>query len=135
MPLAIAARCYHARIHNTTKDDCRYVCEKDYNGKVIKTTTGEDFLSVNGTQTMSFTYNNLIAEVHTLLSMGINVFRISPHSMDMNTVINLFKAVLDKKIDSEEAIVKMQAIMPDNAKFANGFFYGKAGRDMMRSTE
>lgn len=135
MPLAIAARCYHARIHNTTKEDCRYVCEKDYNAKPIQTTTGEDFLAVNGTQTMSFSFNNLIVEAQQLLDIGVNIFRISPHYMDMNSVINLFKAVLDKKMDGNEALAKMQPLLPSGSKFANGFFYGGAGRDMMRSTE
>src|SRR5579859_7485675 len=29
VPLAISARCYHARIHKLAKDNCRFVCEKD----------------------------------------------------------------------------------------------------------
>jgi collagenase-like PrtC family protease len=135
MPLAIAARCYHARIHGTTKEDCRYVCEKDYNGKPITTTTGEDFLAVNGTQTMSFSFNNLINELQELMAIGVNVFRISPHFMDMDSVINLFKAVLDGVMEPNEAFIKMQTLLPPRSKFANGFFYGTAGRDMMKNSE
>ncbi|MFL1780412.1 U32 family peptidase [Candidatus Hepatincolaceae symbiont of Richtersius coronifer] len=130
MPLAIAARCYHARIHGTTKDDCRYVCEKDYNGKAITTLTDENFLTVNGTQTMSFTYVNLINELQDLLSMGVNIFRISPHFMDIVGILALFKQVLDKKIDSKEGFIKINALMPLQSKFSNGFYYGEAGRNL-----
>lgn len=129
MPLAIAARCYHARIHHTTKDDCKYVCEKDYNGKTISTLTDENFLTVNGTQTMSYSYNNLIQELPELLDMGINIFRISPHDMDMLKVISLFKDVLDKKLDTKEAFSQLSAIIPEKAPSSNGFFHGGEGRN------
>ncbi len=129
MPLAIAARCYHARIHHTTKDDCKYVCEKDYNGKSISTLVDENFLTVNGTQTMSYTYANLVRELADLLHMGVNIFRISPHSMDMLSIINSFRQVLDKKISSEEAFNKMQVLLPAGESFSNGFYYGKEGRN------
>ena len=130
MPLAIAARCYHARIHNTSKDDCRYVCEKDYNGKPITTLSNENFLTVNGTQTMSFSYNNLIHDLHDLQEMGVNIFRLSPHYLDMISVANLFKDVLDKKMPSQEAYMKMEALMPADSTFSNGFYHGKEGRIM-----
>ncbi len=129
MPLAIAARCYHARIHKTTKDDCKYVCEKDYNGKPISTLLDENFLAVNGTQTMSFSYNNLIGELLEMQNLGINVFRISPHFFDMVSIIQSFKDVLDKKISSSEAMHKIKTIMPNDTKFSNGFYNGIEGRE------
>lgn len=129
MPLAIAARCYHARIHKTQKDDCKYVCEKDYDGKPITTLMDENFLVVNGTQTMSFSYNNLINELDELIKMGINVFRISPHYMDMVSVISIFNKVLLKQIQSVEAISLLKKLMPNDAKFSNGFYYSQEGRN------
>lgn len=129
MPLAIAARCYHARIHNTQKDDCKYVCEKDYNGKTISTLVDENFLTVNGTQTMSFSYNNLINEVLEMQDMGVNIFRISPHYINMVEIINLFKKVLDKKLSSYEATEQMKLLMPKDYKFSNGFYHGVEGRN------
>lgn len=129
MPLAIAARCYHARIHHTTKDDCKYVCEKDYNGKTISTLLDENFLTVNGTQTMSYSYNNLIREVPDLLKIGINIFRISPHAMDMQKIIKLYKEVLENKLDPKEALLEMAKIIPEKAPFSNGFLHGEEGRN------
>lgn len=128
MPLAIAARCYHARIHGTKKDDCKYVCEKDYNGKVISTLVDTNFLTVNGTQTMSYSYNNLLLELPELQKMGINIFRISPHYLDMPKVIALFKDVLDNKILPDEAYKKIQGLMPMDSTFSNGFYQGVAGQ-------
>lgn len=129
MPLAIAARCYHARIHKTTKDDCKYVCEKDYDGKPITTLMDENFLVINGTQTMSFSYNNLLGELDELMKMGINVFRISPHSMDMIGIIKVFHQVLNKEIAPMEGIAILKGIMPQDTKFSNGFYYSQEGRN------
>lgn len=132
-PLAIATRCYHARIHGTGKKSCGYVCEKDYNGKVLKTLTNDSFLAVNGTQTMSNSYVNLIAELKELQQSGVNVFRISPHYMDMISVINTFKDVLDEKIDATEAKIKLEKLLPDNEKFSNGFYHGTTGKDYIKN--
>ncbi|UQY80876.1 U32 family peptidase [Candidatus Hepatincola sp. Av] len=128
MPLAIAARCYHARIHGTKKDDCKYVCEKDYNGKVISTLVDTNFLTVNGTQTMSYSYNNLLLELPELQQMGINIFRLSPHYLAMPKVIALFKDVLDSKILPHEAYKEVQGLMPMDSVFSNGFYQGLAGQ-------
>ena len=37
VPLALSARCYHARAHGRTKDSCLFVCEKDPDGMVLNT--------------------------------------------------------------------------------------------------
>ena len=43
VPLAMSARCYHARAHKLTKDNCRFVCEKDPDGMPVKTLDGAGF--------------------------------------------------------------------------------------------
>ena len=62
--------------------------------------------------------------------MGVNIFRLSPHYLDMISVANLFKDVLDRKMPSHEAYMKMEALMPQDSKFSNGFYHGKEGRIM-----
>jgi len=52
-PLAVSARCYHARLHNLTKDSCRYVCDQDRDGLDVDTLDGQKFLAVNGIATMA----------------------------------------------------------------------------------
>ena len=58
--LALSARCYHARAHNRIKDNCEFVCQEDPDGMDLNTLKNEPFLSVNGIQTLSFKYLNLI---------------------------------------------------------------------------
>ncbi len=134
-PLAIATRCYHARIHGTGKKSCGYVCEKDYNGKVLKTLTGESFLSINGTQTMSNTYINLAQELKELQENNVNVFRLSPHYMDMIAIADTFKKVLQNKLDPNEANDKLLKILPENEKFSNGFYHGTVGKKQLSGTQ
>ena len=35
--LAVSARCYHARAHGRTKDNCQFVCEQDADGMPLNT--------------------------------------------------------------------------------------------------
>ena len=65
-PLAISARCYHARSHGLHKNNCQYVCEADRDGMDLDTLDGEPFLAVNGTQTLSHGIVNLAAELPAL---------------------------------------------------------------------
>jgi collagenase-like PrtC family protease len=126
MPLAISARCYHARAHGLAKDSCRYVCAEDEDGMAVGTLDGEPFLAVNGTQTLSYRYLNLLAELPALRAMGVGYVRLSPHALDMVAVGRLFRAVLDDGMDAAEALKRLAALAP-GAKFANGFFKGGAG--------
>lgn len=128
VPLAISARCYHARMHNKPKIDCEYVCNLDYNGKPIKTMSNEDFLTINGTQTMSFSYANLIMEIDELKEMGVNVFRISPHDLNMPELIKLFNGVLKHGKDKNDAFSQLLKLLPKNDKCSNGFYYGNKGK-------
>jgi collagenase-like PrtC family protease len=36
VPLALSARCYHARAHGRVKDNCQFVCEQDPDGMELK---------------------------------------------------------------------------------------------------
>ena len=48
LPLAISARCYHARLAGLAKDSCRFVCDADPDGLALETLDGQPFLAVNG---------------------------------------------------------------------------------------
>src|SRR5690606_30757995 len=41
--LALSARCYHARAHDRTKDNCQFVCEEDPDGMPLATMDGQPF--------------------------------------------------------------------------------------------
>lgn len=132
--LALSARCYHARAHGRTKDSCLFVCENDPDGLDLTTLDRQSCLTVNGIQTMSHDYLSLIAEVPQLLAMGLNGFRLSPHSCDMVKVARAFDDVIHSRIATNEG----QAILDGldlNAPFANGFFYGKPGNQLLSAAE
>src|SRR5690606_17139753 len=95
IPLAIASRCYHARVHGLSKDSCQFVCGEDPDGLTVETLDGDDFLAINGVQTLSATYASALAHLAALTRAGVDSFRLSPHSTDMVAVARLFRDVLD----------------------------------------
>lgn len=132
VPLAISARCYHARIHKLTRDSCRFVCEHDPDGLSVKTLDGAGFLSVNGVQTLSDTCSNLLGDVDMLRFAGVRALRLSPQACDMVTVAKLFREVLDGRCEPQGAIRILASIYPE-AIFANGFLHGSPGARFVRS--
>ncbi|MCJ9428204.1 ubiquinone anaerobic biosynthesis protein UbiV [Kordiimonas marina] len=126
IPLAISARCFHARAHGLAKNSCQYVCEKDPDGLTVETLDHQSFLAINGLQTLSHHYVNLLEEMPRLAEIGIRGFRLSPHAADMIKITNLFRARLAGWISGEEATHRLAALLPD-ARFANGFFHGMEG--------
>lgn len=126
VPLAISARCYHARLHGRTKDSCQFVCENDPDGLRVDTLDGEKFLAINGVQTLSHTYCNLIFETKQLGEIGVSTLRLSPHTCDMVAVARTFRDVLDDTCEPSRAMQLLRAIAPD-AAFSNGFVHGVNG--------
>ena len=124
MPLAISARCYHARAQGLHKDGCQYVCAEDRDGMSVETLDGEAFLSVNGTQTLSHMVLNLIDELEELQEMGIGAFRLWPHNVDMVAVTEVFRDVLDGKRMAVDGRRRLEALA-GFAPFSNGFYYGR----------
>lgn len=125
-PVAISARCYHARIHGLAKDSCQFVCGQDADGLAVETLDDEAFFAVNGVQTLSHRYCNLLGDLAALQKAGVNSFRLSPHSADMVAVTRLFRDVLDGKRDAESASGDLAALLP-SASFSNGFLSAEAG--------
>jgi collagenase-like PrtC family protease len=126
LPLALSARCYHARAHGRSKDSCQFVCDTDPDGMQLRTLEDKPFLAVNGIQTLSHDYLNLIGELADLQAMGVSRFRLSPHSCDMVEVAAIFRAVLDGHIDGGEAAARFD-VLQIGVPFSNGFYYGKPG--------
>lgn len=127
LPLAISARCYHARAHGLHKDGCQFICGEDRDGMDVDTLDGEPFLAVNGTQTLSHTAVNLTAHMTALRDRGVGIFRLSPHSCDMVAVADVFRRVLDDRMATDEAIVRTREIT-GSVPFSDGFYRGTVGR-------
>lgn len=126
LPLALSARCYHARAHGRTKDSCQYVCEEDPDGMVLQTLEDEPFLAINGIQTLSYTFLNFVGELDALASAGIERFRISPHSKGTVEVAKIFSAVLKSEMEPRDAMARLKECGPD-APFSNGYYHSAAG--------
>lgn len=127
LPLAISARCYHARAHSLHKDGCQYVCDKDPDGMTVETLDGEPFLAVNGVQTLSHAYADLSASVPDLLDLGISRLRLSPHAnVDMVAVAEAFRGVAEGTLGVEEAQARF-ATWLDDAAFCNGYINNRIG--------
>jgi collagenase-like PrtC family protease len=126
VPLAISARCYHARIHKLSKDNCRFVCEQDPDGLSVDTLEGQGFLSINGVQTLSHGCASLLEDVPALAGAGVAALRLSPQCCDMVAVARLFREVIDGRIGGDEASRALADIYP-GVPFANGFLHGAPG--------
>lgn len=126
IPLALSARCYHARAHERTKDSCQFICDLDPDGMVLDTLEGRPFLTINGIQTLSYTCLNLAGKLDELGASGVKRFRLSPQSTGTATVADIFHALLTQTLSPEEADAKLDGIglgMP----FSNGFYSQKPG--------
>ena len=121
LPLAFSARCFTARHYGLNKDDCQFKCLDHAEGLTLKTREGQDFLTINGIQTMSAQSYNLLHEVPDMLQMGIDIVRLSPQRAHFGEIIAAF-----------DAARRGEAVTPDTAGWAacglvDGYWFGDAG--------
>lgn len=126
VPLAISARCAHARSKGHIKDNCQFVCGEEPDGLPVKTLDSQPFLALNGVQTLSYTCQSLIEDLPDLLDAGIRRFRLSPQDCDMVEVAHIHDAVLNRLIDPDEGIARLKKVYPD-VPLSNGFLHGGIG--------
>jgi collagenase-like PrtC family protease len=126
VPLAISARCFHARAEDRTKDACQFACADDPDGRLISTMEGAPFLAMNGLQTLSHGCLNLMAELAPLLVAGVRRFRLSPQSGDMVAIARLFRDVLEGRLEAPAAVERLARLTPA-LPFANGFYHSLPG--------
>jgi collagenase-like PrtC family protease len=125
-PLAISARCYHARVHGLTKDSCQFVCERDPDGLAVRTIDGRNFLAVNGVQTLGHGVTAAVHQIGALRAAGVASLRLSPHSCDMVAVARIFRALADARVAPDEAAAELSALhLP--GPLSDGYLRGLAG--------
>lgn len=127
LPLAFSSRCFTARFHNLPKDDCRFLCIDDPDGKIMRTREGKPFLVINGVQTQSAMVHNLVGDMDSLRDLGVDVLRISPQSEHTAEIIRLFRNCMDRQISPELAMRQMENLMQEAA--CNGYWHGQAGME------
>ena len=127
LPLAYSSRCFTARFNNLPKDDCRFLCMDDPDGKTMRTREGRPFLVINGIQTQSALVHNLIGDLDTLRGAGVDVVRISPQSGHTAEIVRLFRECLEQRLSPVQALQQMEKLMPEAA--CNGYWHGQPGME------
>ncbi|GAA3101887.1 U32 family peptidase [Rhizobium viscosum] len=128
MPLAISARCAHARSKGRTKDNCQFVCQEDPDGITVNTISGQPFLALNGVQTLSHTCQALLEHSGAWTTLGVSSLRLSPQTCDMVEVSRIFRRVLNGDIEPPQALARLREAYPD-IPLSNGFYHGKTGAE------
>ena len=121
IPLAFSARCFTARHYDLNKDDCQFKCLYHAEGLTLKTREGQDFLTINGIQTMSAQSYNLLHEMPDMLQMGIDIVRISPQQEHIGDIIAAFDAARHGRpvdVDSRHW---------SSSGLVDGYWFGDAG--------
>lgn len=130
VPLAMSARCAHARVKGNVKDNCQFVCGEEPDGLPVKTLDDQDFLIINGVQTMSHTCQTLVDDIPSLRDVGIKGLRLSPQHCDMVAVAELYRQVIDGTMGPGVAIQRLAEIYP-RAPVSNGFIHGIPGAEFI----
>jgi len=125
IPLAYSARCYTARAHNLQKDDCQYRCIDYPDGMLLNTQEEQKFLNINGIQTLSAQTYNLLPELASMQTMGVDILRLSPQYHHMDKVVDLFDRCIKGELSTDEASRKLESLV--SAEMCNGYWYGEAG--------
>jgi len=128
LPLAFSARCFTARHHRLSKDQCAFRCRDDANGLLLSTTDGQPFLVLNGIQTQSAAQQCLVTERQALLAAGVSRLRLSPSSGHFTKIVDAFDGVMNRG-DSADAALDTLDAMSLPGGLANGFAHGRPGLD------
>lgn len=133
MPLSTSARCFTARAHNLPKDDCQYRCLDYPDGMTVYTREEQPFLALNGVQTQSARTYNLLGELDELAMRGVDVVRISPHSVHTPKIVDTFHRCMQGTLSLGEGNEILNKYMSDGP--CNGYWHARAGIDWRAATD
>lgn len=128
LPLAISGRCYHARMHGRTKDNCQFACEDDPDGLDVRTLDDQPFLAMNGVQTLSDSYASAAHHIDALAKAGVSALRLSPQSTGFTALCDVYRRLLEDQCDGEQTVEAIRNI-DSSARLSNGFLTGDFGAD------
>jgi len=126
MPLAISARCYTARHYGLNRDDCGFRCIEHPDGMTLRTQEGDDFLALNGLQTLSARLMCALPEREALAAGGIRRLRLSPLSLHFDAVVRAYDRVFNGGADARAETEALAALGLPGA-LADGFLRRQAG--------
>ncbi|WP_237153116.1 ubiquinone anaerobic biosynthesis protein UbiV [Oryzibacter oryziterrae] len=126
LPLAVSGRCYHARLHGLHKDSCQFICDRDPDGLPVDTLDGQDFLAINGIQTLSHSLQVWSPSPEEAANLGVRSLRLSPHTLDMVAVSALYRRLCRGEASPQETRAKLREL-PLPGALVDGFTRGIAG--------
>lgn len=123
LPLAHSARCFTARHKQLTKDHCETVCREYSKGLLAQTQEQQPLLRLNGIQTQSASCLDLRSEIAAMTQIGVDVFRVSPSSLDCIIKAN---ALVDT-IQAAKNVHDFSMNSNLDTTQCNGYWFGEAG--------
>jgi collagenase-like PrtC family protease len=129
LPLSFSARCFTARAHNLSKDECNIRCADYPDGMRLHTREGASFLDLNGIQVLSARTYNLLNEIKTLAELKVDILRLIPQRQGMFEIIDAFHSVLQGVMPPPVAADILAGCQP--AGSCNGYWHGAPGMDQV----
>lgn len=126
LPLAISGRCYHARLHKRTKDNCQFACEVDPDGLEVRTLESRPFMAMNGVQTLSDSYACADHQIEALAAAGVSALRLSPQSCGFTRICQLYRDRLDGTLPAGAIADEIRRSSPE-IRLSDGFLVGPSG--------
>ena len=126
LPLAISGRCYHARLHDRSKDSCQFVCEKDPDGRDVETLEGQKFLTVNGVQTLSQSTASMARQIEALQAAGVDALRLSPQTGDFAALCTGYANRISGALSADALIAQLAS---RGRPLSDGFVSGAFGKE------
>jgi O2-independent ubiquinone biosynthesis protein UbiV len=124
MPIAYSARCYTTRALDIPKDQCKNCCIQYADGLMMSTREEEEFLVINGIQTMSAKTTCLAQEFHAG-EHAADILRINPQAHGTSRIIELLQQLRDGAANADLVTREMATFAPGG--LCNGYWHGAAG--------
>jgi Collagenase and related proteases len=125
VPLAFSARCFTARYYNLRKDLCEFKCQEFPDAMLVKTRENQEFLRINGIETMSAGCQSLLAHYEQMTAMGVEMFRLSPQLEHMPEIIRLHHACIQGEMQTPEALAQLKELAL--GELVDGYWRAEAG--------
>lgn len=131
LPLSFSARCFTARAHNLSKDECGFRCADYPDGMPLRTREGQSFLSLNGIQVQSGETYNLVNEISELRALGVDVLRLSPQVQGMFQIVDAFRSVTEGHQETSAAAAMLEPYQAFGS--CDGYWYGAPGMNRVHA--
>ncbi|WP_293765703.1 U32 family peptidase [uncultured Aquitalea sp.] len=126
LPLALSARCFTARYYNLSKDDCQFRCLEHPDGLRLRTREQQDFLTINGIQTLSDGCHSLLPHLADIRDLGVRAVRISPQWEHSADIVSRWRDAIDQlNADGDIRPTPMQDFSA--SQLVDGYWRGEAG--------